>query len=72
MPHDWEQRVAREVELQSRIEAAFDRADACERLGDFEQALEWLDRASRLSGGLSLTYRDRRADFARQIERGGR
>ncbi|MEA2361151.1 MAG: hypothetical protein QOD71_296 [Thermoleophilaceae bacterium] len=69
MPHDWEERVAREVEFQARIEATFDRADAYGRRYDFEHALEWLDRASALTGGLSPTYRRRRANFARQLER---
>jgi hypothetical protein len=58
---EWDQRVAREVRHQEVIEASFDRADAYARVGDFEQALEWLDRAATLSGGLSRTYRSRRA-----------
>jgi tetratricopeptide (TPR) repeat protein len=58
---EWDQRVAREVRHQEVIEASFDRADAYARVGDFEQALEWLDRAARLSGGLSRAYRARRA-----------
>jgi hypothetical protein len=52
---EWDERIAREVERQARIEATFDRADACERWGDFERALEWLHRADALSGGLSPT-----------------
>jgi len=39
------------------IEASFDRAAAYERLGDFEHALEWLDRAARISGDLPPAYR---------------
>jgi tetratricopeptide (TPR) repeat protein len=39
------------------IEASFDRATAYERLGDFERALEWLDRAAAISGGLPPAYR---------------
>jgi hypothetical protein len=68
MPHDWEERVARAVQFQARIEVAFDRADACERLGDLAHALDWLDRASALSGGLSPTYKTRRAHFARVLD----
>jgi hypothetical protein len=61
---EWDERVAREVERQARIEATFDRADACERLGDFEHALEWLHRADALSGGLSPTYLAQRSRLA--------
>jgi hypothetical protein len=61
---EWDERVAREVEHQARIEATFDRADACERLGDFEHALAWLHRADALSGGLSPTYLAKRARLA--------
>jgi hypothetical protein len=57
---EWDQRVAREAAHQARIEAAFDRADAFDRLGDAELALEWLDRADALSGGLTPTYRETR------------
>jgi|SRR5215211_7115366 len=63
---DWEALVAREVVRQGEIEAAFDRADACERVGDFQLALESLDRASELSGGLSPACRAQRAHLARQ------
>ena len=48
----WEERVAREVRHQELIEASFDRAEAHARLGDFEHALDWLDRVAVLSGGL--------------------
>jgi hypothetical protein len=47
----WDERVAREVEHQARIEAAFDRADALERLSDFEEALAWRARAEALIAG---------------------
>ena len=38
------------------IEASFDRATAYERLGDFERALEWLDRAATIIGDLPPAY----------------
>jgi hypothetical protein len=60
----WDERAAREVERQARIEATFDRADACERLGNFEHALEWLHRADALSGGLSPSYLAQRSRLA--------
>jgi hypothetical protein len=69
---EWDECVAREVERQARIEATFDRADACERLGDFELALVWLHRADALSGGLSpthLTQRSRLASAAHSARR---
>jgi hypothetical protein len=50
---EWDALVDREVAPQGQIEAAFDRADASESAGDFALALDWLDRASELSGGLS-------------------
>ena len=49
----WERRVTLEAQRQAAIEAAFDNAEECERLGYFERALEWLDQASALGGGLS-------------------
>jgi hypothetical protein len=58
---DWDDRVAREVRHQEVIEASFDRAEAYARVGDFEEALEWLDRAATLSGGLPRAYRAPRA-----------
>jgi tetratricopeptide (TPR) repeat protein len=58
---EWNDRVAREVRHQEVIEASFDRAEAYARAGDFEDALEWLDRAATLSGGLPRAYRARRA-----------
>jgi hypothetical protein len=57
--------VAREVRHQEVIEASFDRAEAYERLGDFEHAVEWLDRAAEISGGLPAAYRARRERWAR-------
>jgi tetratricopeptide (TPR) repeat protein len=58
---EWDVRVAREVRHQEVIEASFDRAEAYARVGDIEQALEWLDRAATLSGDLPPAYRARRA-----------
>jgi hypothetical protein len=58
---EWDERVMREVAHQARIEAIFDRADACERLGKFEHALVWLHRADALSGGLSPTHLTQRS-----------
>jgi hypothetical protein len=57
----WDERVAREVRHQEVIEASFDRAEAYARVGDFEHAVDWLDRAATLSGGLPPAYRARRA-----------
>lgn len=62
--NEWDERLAREVRHQKVIEATFDRAEAYARVGDFEQALEWLDRAAALSGGLSRPYRALRARWA--------
>ena len=66
---EWDRRVAREAEYQARIEAAFDRADAFDRLGDLELALEWLDKADALSGGLTPTYREKRLRLSRDVAR---
>jgi tetratricopeptide (TPR) repeat protein len=68
----WDERVAHETRHQELIEATFDRAEAYERLGDFEQALEWLDRAAALCGGLPPAYRSRRALWARATARAPR
>jgi tetratricopeptide (TPR) repeat protein len=65
----WDDRVAHEARHQELIEATFDRAEAYERLGDFERALEWLDRAAALCGGLPPAYRSRRALWARATAR---
>jgi hypothetical protein len=56
----WHDRVAREALHQEVIEATFDRAEAYERQGDFERALESLDRAVALSGELPRAYRQQR------------
>jgi hypothetical protein len=66
---EWDGLVAREVDYQARIEEAFDRADACDRLGDLDLALDWLDKADSLSGGLSPAYRSERARMARRAAR---
>jgi hypothetical protein len=68
----WDALVARESKRQATIESAFDRADACERLGDFRLAVDWLDRACELSGGLSPLCRAQRARLARELEKGPR
>jgi hypothetical protein len=62
----WDEHVAREVGHQARIEKAFDRAEAYERFGDFKQALEWLDQADLLGGGLPPAYLALRARWASQ------
>lgn len=59
---EWDKRVAGEARHQEVIEASFDRAEACARVGDLEQAV--LDRAATLSGGLPPAYRARRAHWA--------
>jgi hypothetical protein len=61
---EWDKRVAGEARHQEVIEASFDRAEACARVGDLEQAVAWLDRAATLSGGLPPAYRARRAHWA--------
>ena len=68
---EWDRRVARESGHQARIEAAFDRADAFDRLGAVELALEWLDEAGALSGGLTPTYREKRQRLIREVARPG-
>ena len=62
---EWHELVAREAMHQEVIEASFDRAEAYERLGDFQQALEWLDRVAGLGGGLPPAYRAKRARWER-------
>lgn len=64
---EWDRRVAREAEHQARIEAAFDWADEHDRLGDVARALEWLDKASALSGGLTPAYREKRLRLSREV-----
>jgi hypothetical protein len=61
----WDERVGREVRHQEVIEATFDRAEAYARLGDFEHAVEWLDRAATVSGGLPRAYRAQRQRWVR-------
>jgi hypothetical protein len=63
------ERLAREVLHQQLIEATFDRAESYERLGDFEKALQWLDRATALSGGVPASYQDERARWAQVAAR---
>jgi hypothetical protein len=62
---EWDELVAREAMHQEVIDASFDRAEAHGRLGDFEQALNWLDRAAGLSGGLPPAYQAKRARWVR-------
>jgi tetratricopeptide (TPR) repeat protein len=62
---EWDERMAREVRHQEVIEASFDRAEAYARLGDFDRAVEWLDRAATVSGGLPPAYRAQRARWVR-------
>jgi hypothetical protein len=61
----WDERVEREVRHQEVVEATFDRAEAYARLGDFEHAVEWLDRAAAVSGGLPRAYRAQRQRWVR-------
>jgi hypothetical protein len=65
LPGEYTGRTAREVQHRELIEASLDRAASYERLGDFEHALEWLDRAAAISGGLPAAYRAQRARCAR-------
>jgi tetratricopeptide (TPR) repeat protein len=62
---EWDEHVRREELHQELIEATFDRAEAYERLGDFDRAVEWLDRAAAISGDLPPAYRARRARWVR-------
>ncbi len=62
---EWDEHVGREAQHQELIEATFDRAEAYARLGDFEHALEWLDRAAALSGDLPPAYQMKRARWSR-------
>ena len=56
--------AASEVRHQEVVEATLDRADAYARLGDFNRAVEWLDRAATTGGDLPESYRARRARWA--------
>jgi hypothetical protein len=62
------QRVARQMKLQADIEATLDQADLCERRADFADAIECLDRARALSGGLSFVCLAQRARCMRELE----
>jgi hypothetical protein len=62
---EWDEHVAREAMHQELIEATFDRAEAYARLGDFEHAVEWVDRAAALSGDLPPAYQMKRARWNR-------
>jgi hypothetical protein len=62
---EWDEHVAREAKHQELIEATFDRAEAHARLGDFERAVEWVDRAAALSGDLPPVYQMKRARWSR-------
>jgi hypothetical protein len=62
---EWDEQVGREALHQELIEATFDRAEAYARLGDFEHAVEWLDRAATLGGDLPPTYQVKRARWDR-------
>ena len=63
----WSELVASQTKLQADIEGALDWADACERADAYELALEWLDRASALSGGLSPACHAQHARCARKL-----
>jgi len=68
---EWDEQVGREARHQELIEATFDRAGAYARLGDFEHAVEWLDRAATLGGDLPPTYQVKRAHWDRSPLRPG-
>jgi hypothetical protein len=68
---EWDEHVGREARHQELIEATFDRAEAYARLGDFEHAVDWLDRAATLGGDLPPTYRVQRARWDRASLRPG-
>jgi hypothetical protein len=44
------------VKLLGELSAVFDTAEAYAALGDFQQALLWLERGERLCGGLTPGY----------------
>ncbi len=67
----WDPQIALQMDHQHRIEDAFDRAELCELLGDLELALEWLDLAAALSGGLSRDFRLRRTRWLCELARPG-
>jgi hypothetical protein len=68
---EWNEHVGREARHQELIEATFDRAEAYARLGDFEHAVEWLDRAATLGGDLPPSYQVKRARWDRAQLRPG-
>jgi hypothetical protein len=61
----------RAAQHQDLIQATFDRAEAYARLGDFEHAVEWLDRAATVSGDLPPIYQEKRARWDRARLRPG-
>jgi len=63
----WDERVAREAAHESRIETAFDRADAHAVSGDFALALESLSEAEDLAGGLPDAYVELRARWIHEL-----
>jgi hypothetical protein len=63
----WDERVAREVAKQGRIEDAFDRAESCHRAGVPEQALVSLEEAEALSGELPPVYGAMRSKLCREL-----
>jgi hypothetical protein len=68
--HEWDERLAREVRRQAGIETAFIRLTRASgrRL---RQALEWLEAADLLSGGLPPAYLALRSRWAREPARQG-
>ncbi len=66
-----DEHVAREAQHQELLEATLERAEAHARLGDFEHAVEWLDRAATLSGDLPPAYQVKRARWDRSPLRPG-
>jgi len=67
----WDPQIALQMDHQHRIEDAFDRAELCELLGDLELAIEWLDLAAALSGGLSRDFRAKRTRWLCELARPG-
>jgi hypothetical protein len=63
----WDERVAREVAHQGRIERAFDRAESAHRAGAPEQALTSLGEAEALSGELPPAYGAMRSQLCRAL-----
>ena len=65
----WDPQIVLQMDHQHRIEDAFDRAELCELLGDLELAIEWLDLAAALSGGLSRDFRAKRTRWLCELAR---